>query len=318
MSIVLHDEGEIAAIARSASLACTILHEMIGAARPGVTPAALRALAGESLSRAGAMPPIGIDLPSPRHAPREDASEGGASSSREPVVLGVHRARNARHFLTLHAHAACASGRDDACDDEADAASHLNEPFSAGELVTLDLALCVDGWHSDMARCGVIARSVHDASERRARDPIAFRLVDAAHACTSVAVSALVPGARWSDVARAIRDEAEACGVRVIDTIPAGHGIGRRLHEPPALMLGAAEDIGGRADFELRPGMVLCIEPVVALLQDPASEEHAPTDHARTDRSPAELADRSDCPMVAFEEAMVAITRAGPRRLDVP
>ncbi len=119
-----------------------------------------------------------------------------------------------------------------------------------GDLVTVDVAGAVGGWWADAARVAV----VHPGSG------LALRQARAAQSTLQAGLAVLSAGVRWSTVAAAMRGEAERRGVGLAAT-PAGHGIGRRLHEGPALRLDAAH--GGPGDVVFRPGMVVTLEPTV-------------------------------------------------------
>lgn len=120
-------------------------------------------------------------------------------------------------------------------------------PLSRGDVLTLDCVARDDaGWHADLAR--VVA--VGD------RQP----LPDAAHAVTAAAIGAMHPGGRWREVVEAVRHAAAARGVSLVPGL-GGHGVGRRPHERPAAVYTPFDP--DRDDFEIRPGLVLTIEPVV-------------------------------------------------------
>lgn len=121
----------------------------------------------------------------------------------------------------------------------------------AGDLVTVDVGVELDGWHGDVAESGVVpgGGSAHEA------------LLRAARAAVAAGVLACGPGVRWSAVARAVR----ACAARhdlTVLTGFTGHGVGRGLHEAPTA--GYDTRPGDAADFLLLPGMVLTVEPILA------------------------------------------------------
>jgi len=123
-------------------------------------------------------------------------------------------------------------------------------PLEPGETVSIDLAAELGGWIADACRSVVVPGG---ACER------ADRVVRAAHAVLESGLSAMGPGVHWSAVARAMRGSADDLGVRLIGGI-AGHGIGRELHEPPVAWIASDGE-----EFRLEPGMVLTLEPVVAV-----------------------------------------------------
>ena len=66
---------------------------------------------------------------------------------------------------------------------------------------------------------------------------------------------------RWSDVAEDMTREAKRLGVTLVRKF-VGHGIGREMHEAPQVPNFMDRDMR-RSDFELKPGLVLAIEPMV-------------------------------------------------------
>lgn len=169
----------------------------------------------------------------------------------------------------------------------------------AGDVVTIDAALRLNGWCADAARTLVVAPAT----------PESTRLAAAALSAANAAIAAVRPGARWSNVAAAAQAEALRAGCFLVPTL-SGHGIGRRLHEPPACPFGAPGG-GNRGasgqDFVLRPGMVLTIEPVLAL--------GAPEVLGLDDGWTMATADRASA---AHEERTVAVTRHGAVVLTAP
>jgi methionyl aminopeptidase len=110
--------------------------------------------------------------------------------------------------------------------------------------------------------CGVVWQGYYgDAAVTVAVGPVsadARRLLEVTRECLDAAVGAMRPGGRVSDVGSAIQRHAEGHGFSVVREF-VGHGIGRALHEEPQVY-----NFGppGRGP-ELRPGLVLAIEPMV-------------------------------------------------------
>jgi methionyl aminopeptidase len=119
-----------------------------------------------------------------------------------------------------------------------------------GDLVSIDVAVAIDGWWADMAEPVAVGRP---ADEGRA-----VRLRDAARRVTGAAIDAMGPGVAWGRVAELVRQAADRLGVGLVEGLD-GHAIGRRLHEQPRLSLGA----GSAGDLVLRPGMTVTVEPTV-------------------------------------------------------
>ena len=121
-------------------------------------------------------------------------------------------------------------------------------PMRAGEYVVLDCGARVEGYHGDMCRTVVVGPP---SAEQR-------RVLEAVERCVHAAIGAARPGATVREVHEAARDSVVASGLG--DHwwgyyMPHGAGTGRR--ELPA----GLDD----ADLVLAPGMVMCIEPGVAL-----------------------------------------------------
>jgi methionyl aminopeptidase len=120
----------------------------------------------------------------------------------------------------------------------------------SGDSLIADVALCLDGWCGDAAATFVVGHP---------QGPEA-RLLAAARAATEAGVAAVRAGGRVGDIGAAIEAAAGERGCRVLaDFI--GHGIGRRLHEEPAVPHTGLPGEGAR----LIAGMVLTIEPVLSL-----------------------------------------------------
>jgi methionyl aminopeptidase len=118
----------------------------------------------------------------------------------------------------------------------------------AGELVTLDVAAELAGYHADAAITVPVQRV--DAGRRR--------LMAATQAALAAGVGAAQPGAILRDVGFAIEREARRRGFRVLRELT-GHGIGLAMHEEPVVFNWAAP----AARTKLTPGLVFTIEPML-------------------------------------------------------
>lgn len=120
----------------------------------------------------------------------------------------------------------------------------------SGDTLIADVALCLEGWCGDAAATFAIGP---------APDEVAG-LLAAARAATAAGVAAARAGARIGDVGSKIEAVARGFGCRVLADFT-GHGIGRHLHEEPAVPHTGLAGEGMR----LVPGMVITIEPVLSL-----------------------------------------------------
>ncbi|MFT5423065.1 MAG: methionyl aminopeptidase [Phycisphaerales bacterium] len=184
--------------------------------------------------------------------------------------------------------------------DEAAHAPPGERVLAANDLVTIDLAASLDGWHADAAVTTLCLGS------RDLLDPAKSRLAQAAIEVTRAAVESMTPGGPWSDAVCAAREAADRLGVFILPGL-GGHGIGRALHESPAARFDAAPESGQNSghNFRLVPGTVLTVEPVVTLTRDEMDEGDPDGWTLRT---------RSGGP-AASEERMVAMSPGGARVL---
>jgi methionyl aminopeptidase len=88
--------------------------------------------------------------------------------------------------------------------------------------------------------------------------PEAARLLATTAEALRLAIDAARPDGRLGDIGFAVQGYVEPRGYTVVRDF-VGHGIGRKLHEPPQVPNYGAPHSGLR----LRPGMVLAIEPMV-------------------------------------------------------
>lgn len=117
-----------------------------------------------------------------------------------------------------------------------------------GDIVGLDFGVCVDGYHGDSA----ITVAVGQVS------PKCQKLLDVTYEALLLGIEAMQVGKRLSDIGHAVQTRVESEGYSVV-RIFAGHGIGRKLHEPPWIPNYGAPSRGPR----LLSGMVLAVEPMV-------------------------------------------------------
>jgi methionyl aminopeptidase len=120
--------------------------------------------------------------------------------------------------------------------------------LAEGDVVGLDFGVVLRGFYGDSARTVAVGRA----------SPAAARLLEAARDALAAAIAAAVPGNRVGDIGAAVQALVEARGYSVVREF-VGHGIGRRLHEPPQVPNFGRAGTGA----VLRPGMVLALEPMV-------------------------------------------------------
>lgn len=119
-----------------------------------------------------------------------------------------------------------------------------------GQIVSIDCTLSLDGWQADSA----FTVGVGEIS------PEAQRLIDVTEQCFFAAARAAVAKNRLGDVGYACQQLAESHGYGVVRDLT-GHGIGREMHEDPAVCNFGLPGKGVR----LHKNMTICIEPMIAM-----------------------------------------------------
>lgn len=118
-----------------------------------------------------------------------------------------------------------------------------------GDLLTLDLALTLEGVAADAAISMVVGGAGRPEDER---------MIAATRAALAAGIAAATGGSRIGDISHAIGQELSAAGYPINREF-GGHGIGSTMHQDPHVA-----NIGrpGRG-LRLRPGLMLALEPWV-------------------------------------------------------
>ncbi len=157
-----------------------------------------------------------------------------------------------------------------------------------GDIIKLDLGLIYKGFNLDSAVTVAVGKPSREAK----------KLIDATRAALAAAIEEAYLGRTLGDIGYAIAAVAKKNKVGVAEGLT-GHGIGRALHEDPAVF-----NFGKRGAGEpLEAGMVLALEPMFAA--------GSGTTVTRKDDSFA----TQDGSLAAHFEHTVAITPQGPRVL---
>jgi methionyl aminopeptidase len=162
-----------------------------------------------------------------------------------------------------------------------------------GDLLTLDLAVALDGVVADSA----ISFLVGDAEP-----PESVAMIRATERALSAGIAAARPGARIGDVSSAIGAVLGEAGYRV-NTEFGGHGVGSTMHQDPHVPNTGRPGRG----YRLRPGLLLALEPWVM----------ADTDELVTDADGWTLRSATGC-RTAHSEHTIAITDDGAEILTLP
>jgi len=116
-----------------------------------------------------------------------------------------------------------------------------------GDLLTLDLAVVLDGVAADSAISFIVG-------ETQPAESIA--LIETTRRALAAGIAAAVPGARIGDLSHAIGSVLADAGYPVNMEF-GGHGIGSTMHQDPHV---ANDGRPGRG-YKLRPGLMLALEP---------------------------------------------------------
>ncbi|MEK6675925.1 MAG: type I methionyl aminopeptidase [Planctomycetota bacterium] len=122
-----------------------------------------------------------------------------------------------------------------------------------GDVVSIDCGVRLQGYCADSATTLPVGEPGTDAG----------RLLEVTKDSLSLAISLMKPGKRWSEVARQVQRFVESAGMSVVRDF-VGHGIGRDMHEEPKVP-NYHDSKQAKSDFELVPGLVLAVEPMVNL-----------------------------------------------------
>jgi methionyl aminopeptidase len=120
----------------------------------------------------------------------------------------------------------------------------LNE----GDILNIDLAVILDGWHGDNSRMYAVGKI----------KTLAMSLIDVTYEAMMRGIAAIRPGATIGHIGAAIQQYVEAAGFSVVRDF-CGHGLGRDYHEAPNVLHYGCVGEGP----VLRPGMFLTVEPMV-------------------------------------------------------
>lgn len=165
-----------------------------------------------------------------------------------------------------------------------------------GDTIAVDTGCRVNGWCGDAAVTHAIGE-IDDESQK---------LLDATQQTLDLAIDAMGRCEKWSEVAKEMEDFVHAAGFSVVEEM-VGHGIGKELHEPPQVPNYLSPALKAKEDFDLRPGLVLAVEPMVnAGVKEIFEEEDGWT-----------IVTGDGKPSAHFEHTL-AITADGVKRLTGP
>lgn len=162
-----------------------------------------------------------------------------------------------------------------------------------GDLLTLDLAVLLDGIAADSA-ISFIVGDVQPAES--------VALITATERALSAGIAAAKPGARIGDISHAISTSLSEAGYQINGDF-GGHGIGSTMHQDPHVPNTGRPGRG----YTLRPGLLLALEPWVMV----------DTAKLVTDADGWTLRSATGC-RTAHSEHTIAITEDGAEILTLP
>ena len=157
-----------------------------------------------------------------------------------------------------------------------------------GDLVSLDLAISVDGWVADSAVSFVVGKDP---------DPEDLRIIKCTEEALAAAIDVAKPGNRLGDISNTIGDVAREYGYP-INLEFGGHGVGHIMHGDPHV----PNDGRAHHGYKLREGLVIAIEPWFLKT----------TDEIFQDPKDGWTLRASDGSRGAHSEHTIAITENGP------
>jgi methionyl aminopeptidase len=123
-----------------------------------------------------------------------------------------------------------------------------NQKLAEGDIISIDIGAQYQGYHGDSAWTYGVGTISAEAQ----------RLLDVTEQSLYAGLELIKPDVRLFTISHAVQKVVENAGFSVVREY-VGHGIGTKLHEEPQIPNYGIPDRGPR----LKPGMVLCIEPMV-------------------------------------------------------
>ncbi|MBW8350638.1 type I methionyl aminopeptidase [Bacillus sp. IITD106] len=123
-----------------------------------------------------------------------------------------------------------------------------NRVLKDGDIISIDIGAKINGYHGDSAWTYPVGNIDEETQS----------LLDVTEKSLYLGLEEAKPSVRLSNISYAIQTFVEAGGFSIVREY-VGHGIGQNLHEDPQIPHYGPPNKGPR----LKPGMVLCIEPMV-------------------------------------------------------
>lgn len=166
--------------------------------------------------------------------------------------------------------------------------------LQAGDIISIDVGATYRGFVGDSGWTYPVGDIDDDVAE----------LLRVTEASLYAGIAQATVGHRVVDISRAVQQVVEDAGLHVVREYT-GHGVGRRMHEPPQVLNYVGGDPDGMVPLE--PGLVMAIEPMVQM----------GTWQTRALRDGWTVVSK-DGSMAAHFEHTVAVTNNGPEILTLP
>lgn len=126
-----------------------------------------------------------------------------------------------------------------------------NYLLKLGDLLSIDLGVCYQGYHADAAFSVIVGGSSYNENGQK--------LINTANEALVAAIKKIKPGVLLSEISLTIYKIITNAGFFTTKEY-AGHGVGRHLHEEPLILNYLEPNI---ADISLQENMVIAIEPMI-------------------------------------------------------
>ncbi|WP_436885014.1 type I methionyl aminopeptidase [Staphylococcus chromogenes] len=120
-----------------------------------------------------------------------------------------------------------------------------------GDLVNIDVSALKNGYYADTGISFVVGET---------DEPMKQKVCDAAQEAFDAAMTKIKPGAKLSQIGKAVHATARKNDLKVIKNLT-GHGVGQSLHEAPSHIMNYFEP---QDKTLLKEGMVLAVEPFIS------------------------------------------------------
>jgi len=117
-----------------------------------------------------------------------------------------------------------------------------------GDIISVDCGVILNGWYGDSAYTFPVGNIAGEVE----------KLLKFTRESLEEGVKAAIAGNRVGDISSAVQQKAESGGFSVVREL-VGHGLGRKLHEPPEVPNFGKRGTGPK----LEKGLVICIEPMI-------------------------------------------------------